>query len=284
MLHLDPQEIVTGVRHSAIDIRVGREDRGADNLLAFREFLLGSVIKPRWCLLPWQLRLSSRYPAQDNTNRHEQDDLLCSHQLLLAQKHYFRSRKKLILRSQPPTGDSAFLHEWRHQGLVSYRSLASRDKKISTRAARPQFNRIAGRGEKNSVEFRRTGASGKAWKMALDTEQVDIVFHYPPELTQLLIQTIPLLCPAKRDGMMFFRGSGVRDSVRADLPRVLGACGSVWRLLDFSLRRFSSHQLGFQQNALRRDGRAGFDQLQRQLASLLSNSGGLLVDAAERNF
>src|SRR5258708_3257503 len=33
-------------------------------------------------------------------------------------------------------------------------SLASRDKKIPTRAARPQFNRIAGKGEKNSVPGR----------------------------------------------------------------------------------------------------------------------------------
>jgi hypothetical protein len=45
----------------------------------------------------------------------------------------------------------------------------------------------------------------------------EIVFHYPPELTQLLVQTIPLLCPAKRDVFMFFKGSGVGDSVRADL-------------------------------------------------------------------
>lgn len=57
--------------------------------------------------------------------------------------------------------------------------------------------------------------------MAQDTEQVDLVFHYPPELTQLLIQTIPLLCPAKRDVLLFFRGSGVGDSVRADLEAQL---------------------------------------------------------------
>jgi restriction system protein len=48
-------------------------------------------------------------------------------------------------------------------------------------------------------------------------EQVDVVFHYPPELTQLLIQTIPLLCPTKRDVLSFFRGSGVGGSMREDL-------------------------------------------------------------------
>jgi restriction system protein len=53
--------------------------------------------------------------------------------------------------------------------------------------------------------------------MAQDVKQVDIVFHYPPELTQLLINTIPLLCPAKRDVLTFFRGSGVGDSVLSDL-------------------------------------------------------------------
>jgi restriction system protein len=53
--------------------------------------------------------------------------------------------------------------------------------------------------------------------MAQDVKQVDIIFHYPPELTQLLINTIPLLCPAKRDVLTFFRGCGVGDSVLSDL-------------------------------------------------------------------
>lgn len=48
-------------------------------------------------------------------------------------------------------------------------------------------------------------------------EQVDVVFHYPPELTQLLVQTIPLLCPSKRDVLTFFRGAGVRVAIFADL-------------------------------------------------------------------
>src|SRR5216110_2214850 len=57
--------------YCAIDIRVGRENRGADNLLAFHEFLLGGVVKPRRGLLSWRLRLSSRHPAQGHTNQSE---------------------------------------------------------------------------------------------------------------------------------------------------------------------------------------------------------------------
>lgn len=46
---------------------------------------------------------------------------------------------------------------------------------------------------------------------------MDIVFHYPPELTQLLIQTIPLLCPSKPDVLLFFKGAGVSDATTRDL-------------------------------------------------------------------
>jgi restriction system protein len=46
---------------------------------------------------------------------------------------------------------------------------------------------------------------------------MDIVFHYPPELTQLLIQTIPLLCPSKTDVLSFFRGAGVPETATSDL-------------------------------------------------------------------
>jgi restriction system protein len=50
---------------------------------------------------------------------------------------------------------------------------------------------------------------------------MDIAFHYPPELTQLLVNTIPLLCPAKRDVLLFFKGSGVGDSMLSDLEAQL---------------------------------------------------------------
>jgi len=46
---------------------------------------------------------------------------------------------------------------------------------------------------------------------------MDIIFHYPPELTQLLIQTIPLLCPSKNDVLLFFKGAGVPEIVSQDL-------------------------------------------------------------------
>lgn len=46
---------------------------------------------------------------------------------------------------------------------------------------------------------------------------MEIIFHYPPELTQLLVQTIPLLCPSKRDVLLFFKGAGVPESVFSDI-------------------------------------------------------------------
>ena len=86
----------------------------------------------------------------------------------------------------------------------------------------PQF--IGGLGD-SSLKVDRDLATGLAYSkrpvMAQDAKELDIVFHYPPELTQLLIQTIPLLCPAKRDVLLFFKGSGVADSVRADLEEQL---------------------------------------------------------------
>lgn len=46
-----------------------------------------------------------------------------------------------------------------------------------------------------------------------------VVFHYPPELLQLLKDTIPLLCRSKADVLSFFRGAGVAESVFADIVR-----------------------------------------------------------------
>ena len=46
---------------------------------------------------------------------------------------------------------------------------------------------------------------------------MDITFHYPPELFQLLIETIPRLCKYKRDVFLFFRGAGVENSVFSDI-------------------------------------------------------------------
>jgi restriction system protein len=45
----------------------------------------------------------------------------------------------------------------------------------------------------------------------------DDPYHYPPELLDLLISTIPLLCCSKADVLTFFRGCGVPAWVTADL-------------------------------------------------------------------
>ncbi len=46
---------------------------------------------------------------------------------------------------------------------------------------------------------------------------MNITFHYPPELMNLLIETIPLLCKSKRNTLLFFRGAGVEDELTKDL-------------------------------------------------------------------
>lgn len=46
---------------------------------------------------------------------------------------------------------------------------------------------------------------------------MNIVYHYPPELLNLLIDTIPLLFRSKQDVLVFFRGAGVNDNVTDDL-------------------------------------------------------------------
>ncbi len=50
---------------------------------------------------------------------------------------------------------------------------------------------------------------------------MDESYHYPPELTQLLIDTIPLLCRSKNDVLLFFRGAGTPDSLMAELQTKL---------------------------------------------------------------
>lgn len=46
---------------------------------------------------------------------------------------------------------------------------------------------------------------------------MDITYHYPPELLNLLIDTIPKLCRSKEDTLNFLRGAGVSDANLADL-------------------------------------------------------------------
>lgn len=42
---------------------------------------------------------------------------------------------------------------------------------------------------------------------------IDITFHYPPELMNLLIDTIPLLNRAKKDVFLFFQGAGLSGAL-----------------------------------------------------------------------
>ena len=46
---------------------------------------------------------------------------------------------------------------------------------------------------------------------------LDQSYHYPPELLQLLIDTIPRLCKSKNDVILFFRGAGVQRVMLTDL-------------------------------------------------------------------
>ena len=46
-------------------------------------------------------------------------------------------------------------------------------------------------------------------------------YHYPPELFQLLIDTIPRLNRSRRDVLIFFRGAGIGASTISDLDRQL---------------------------------------------------------------
>ncbi|RQW87834.1 MAG: restriction endonuclease [Geobacter sp.] len=48
---------------------------------------------------------------------------------------------------------------------------------------------------------------------------MDITFHYPPELFNLLVDTIPLLNRSKMDVLLYFKGAGVNESYFRDLSQ-----------------------------------------------------------------
>ncbi|MDZ4854262.1 MAG: restriction endonuclease [Nitrospirota bacterium] len=50
---------------------------------------------------------------------------------------------------------------------------------------------------------------------------MDISFHYPPELLQLLIDTIPKLCKSKRDLLLFFQGAGTPKTLLVPYEEML---------------------------------------------------------------
>lgn len=52
---------------------------------------------------------------------------------------------------------------------------------------------------------------------------MDITYHYPPELFQLLVDAIPRLCRAKKDVLLFFRGAGVPQRMYTDLEQQLSS-------------------------------------------------------------
>lgn len=52
---------------------------------------------------------------------------------------------------------------------------------------------------------------------------MDITFHYPPDLMNLLIQTIPKLCRSKKDTILFFKGAGIDQNITNPLMRRINA-------------------------------------------------------------
>lgn len=46
---------------------------------------------------------------------------------------------------------------------------------------------------------------------------MDISYHYPPELIQLLVDTVPLLCRSKLDVLIFLKGAGINYQDMSDL-------------------------------------------------------------------
>jgi hypothetical protein len=46
---------------------------------------------------------------------------------------------------------------------------------------------------------------------------MNITYHYPPDLFNLLVDTIPLLCKSKKDVLIFFKGAGVPTNMMEDM-------------------------------------------------------------------
>ncbi|NTV25809.1 MAG: restriction endonuclease [Chlorobiaceae bacterium] len=54
---------------------------------------------------------------------------------------------------------------------------------------------------------------------------MDIVYHYPHDLFESLVNTIPLLCKYKKSVVSFFRGAGVETDICRDLEKKIAAPG-----------------------------------------------------------
>lgn len=48
---------------------------------------------------------------------------------------------------------------------------------------------------------------------------MNIIYHYPPELLNLLVDTIPLLCRSKTDTIIFIKGAGVGSTIVSDMEK-----------------------------------------------------------------
>lgn len=48
-------------------------------------------------------------------------------------------------------------------------------------------------------------------------------FHYPPELFELLVETIPILSRSKKSVLIFFRGEGISEKLYKDISDRLDA-------------------------------------------------------------
>lgn len=52
---------------------------------------------------------------------------------------------------------------------------------------------------------------------------MDITFHYPPELFQLLVDALPRLSKSKKDLLLLFQGAGISEPLLEDLRRQVAA-------------------------------------------------------------
>ena len=87
---------------------------------------------------------------------------------------------------------------------------------------------------------------------------MDTRYHYPPELFQLLVDTIPRLCRSKRDVLLFFRGAGTERRIISDLenqvrnePHSINKF-SIVRTVLYRLNEAGDAQLGVRREVLNR--------------------------------
>lgn len=78
------------------------------------------------------------------------------------------------------------------------------------------------RSNANNICHRRTAADSAA-SVLLTASQVAGEFHYPPEIFDLLVSTIPLLCRGKKQVVLFLRGAGVHEQDLADVSQIVNS-------------------------------------------------------------